>query len=106
MPETPERHEPKPTPLTEAQRRKDMPYGAQAEVAEELGVSESFVSYAMRDDVPTPRTPAGRESLRRVREALARKLELPMSVAFPSVTPDVTPDVKQEAAPKRMARAS
>lgn len=83
-------------PLTTADRKHQMPFGAQREVAAEQGVTEAYVSLTMNDLVQ-PRTEAGRKKLRRVQVALARKLGVTVDEAFPPT--------KEEAAPE-LARAS
>lgn len=60
-------------PLSIADRKHLMPYGAQLEVAREQGVAESYVSAVMNGSVQ-PKTEATRKKLRRVQVALARKL--------------------------------
>ena len=68
-------------PLTTAERKHLMPYGAQKEVATEEGATEAYVSLAMNDEVH-PKTEAGREKLRRVRVRIAGKLGITVDEAF------------------------
>lgn len=70
-------------PLTIAERKHRMPFGAQREVATEEGVDEAYVSKAMNDEVH-PKTPEARQKLRRVQVALARKLKVRVEDVFPS----------------------
>lgn len=72
-------------PLSIADRKHLMPHGAQAQVATEEGVAESYVSAVMNGDV-RPKTPASREKLARVQAALARKLDRPTEDVFPEST--------------------
>lgn len=74
-------------PLTIAERKHRMPYGAQLEVARQEGVAESYVSAVMNGDV-RPKTEPTRKKLRRVQVALARKLGVTVDEAFP---PDDAP---------------
>lgn len=69
-------------PLTIADRKHLMPFGAQVQVATEEGVAQSYVSAVMNDEV-FPKTDATREKLARVQAALARKLERPVEEVFP-----------------------
>jgi hypothetical protein len=69
-------------PLSIAERKHRMPYGAQVAVATELEVAESYVSAVMNGEV-RPKTDVTREKLSRVQIALAHKLELPVEEAFP-----------------------
>lgn len=70
-------------PLTIAERKYLMPFGAQIEVARAESVSESYVSAVMSDSVE-PKTPPTRKKLRRVQVALARKLGRPVEDVFPA----------------------
>lgn len=72
-------------PLTIAERKHQMPFGAQLEVAKAEGVSPSYISAVMSDEV-FPKTPATRKKLRRIQVALARKLGKPVDEAFPQPT--------------------
>lgn len=85
-------------PLTIADRKHQMPYGAQREVASEQKCTEAYVSLVMSDDV-RPRTEVARKKLRRVRVALARKLGRPVDDVFPPETPgrSDTPQLAQTA---------
>jgi hypothetical protein len=69
-------------PLTIAERKHLMPYGAQHQVAIEEEVSESYVSAVMSDEV-RPKTSTTRKKLRRVQVAIARKLGRTVDDAFP-----------------------
>jgi transcriptional regulator with XRE-family HTH domain len=82
-------------PLTTAERKERMPFGAQRQVATALGVDRGYVSKVM-DGAVKPKTPLGMKKLRLVQTALARRLRLPVDEVFPT---------KEEAAPP-MARAS
>lgn len=86
-------------PLTTADRKHRMPYGAQKDVASEQGVTAAYVSLVMNDEV-RPKTEAGRKKLRRVQVAIARKLSVTVDEAFPPAIPQTN----QEAAP--LAHAS
>lgn len=69
-------------PLTIAERKHLMPFGAQREVAQAEGVTPSYVSAVMNDDVPAKTAPT-RKKLRRVQVALARKLGRTVDDVFP-----------------------
>ena len=69
-------------PLTIAERKHRMPFGAQLAVSHEQRVDPGYVSKVMSDDI-RPKTPAGRKKLRRVQVALARKLGVTVDEAFP-----------------------
>lgn len=69
-------------PLTIAERKHLMPYGAQVQVATEEDVAESYVSAVMNDEVH-PKTDATRDKLARVQAALARKLDRSVDDVFP-----------------------
>lgn len=69
-------------PLTVAERKHLMPFGAQREVAAEQAVDAGYVSRVMNDEVH-PKTPPARKKLRRVQVALARKLGRPVDDVFP-----------------------
>lgn len=69
-------------PLTIAERKHLMPFGAQREVAAEQSVDAGYVSRVMNDEVH-PKTPLARKKLRRVQVALARKLGVTVDEAFP-----------------------
>lgn len=77
-------------PLTTAERKHLMPYGAQKEVATEQGATEAYVSLAMNGEV-RPKTEAGRQKLRRIQEALAAKLGVPVAEAFPETIQEAAP---------------
>ncbi len=70
-------------PLTIAERKYRMPYGAQLEVAREEGVAPSYVSAVMNGEV-RPKTDPTRQKLQRVQAALAGKLGVSVEEAFPS----------------------
>lgn len=72
-------------PLSIADRKHLMPFGAQVQVATEEGVAQSYVSAVMNDEV-FPKTEATREKLARVQAALARKLGRPVKDVFPETT--------------------
>ena len=69
-------------PLSIADRKHLMPFGAQKEVAAEQKVDAAYVSRVMNDEV-FPKTPAGKKQLRRVQVAVARKLGRPVDEVFP-----------------------
>lgn len=70
-------------PLTRFERKERLPYGAQAEIAKELGegFGEAFVSRVMNDKVDG----LDAEKVRRCRIAIARRLRprAPLAEAFP-----------------------
>jgi hypothetical protein len=68
--------------LTIAERKHLMPYGAQKEIAIDEGVDEGYVSRVMNDDV-RPKTLRGKQKLRRIQVAIARKLRVRVEEAFP-----------------------
>lgn len=74
-------------PLTIAERKHLMPFGAQREVAEEQQVDAAYVSKVMAGEV-IPKTAASRKKLRRVQVALARKLGRRVDEVFGA---DITP---------------
>lgn len=82
-------------PLTIAERKHLMPFGAQLAVATAEGVSKSYVSAVMNDDVLAKTEPA-RKKLHKVRVALSRKLGRKVDEVFPSEAVETAP----------MARAS
>lgn len=69
-------------PLTTADRKDRLPFGAQRAVALELQVDPAYVSKVM-DDAVRPKTPRGKKQLRTVQVALSRKLRLPVDEVFP-----------------------
>lgn len=69
-------------PLSIAERKHLMPFGAQREVSAEQRVDPGYVSRVMNDDV-RPKTPPARKKLRRVQVALARKLGRTVDDVFP-----------------------
>lgn len=69
-------------PLSIAERKHQMPFRAQAQVADAEGVAESYVSAVMNGTVH-PKTDETRKKLRRVQVALARKLGVTVDEAFP-----------------------
>lgn len=69
-----------------------MPHGAQKEVAHEEGVSVSYVSLVMADEVRA-KTEAGRKRRRRIQVAIARKLGMRVDDVFPAEQPNREPAV-------------
>jgi hypothetical protein len=69
-------------PLTIAERKHLMPFGAQREVAAAEGVDAGYVTRVMNDEV-FPKTAPSKKKLRRVQVALARKLGRTVDDAFP-----------------------
>lgn len=84
-------------PLTIAQRKQRLRdlFGAQRDIAADQGVSKSYVSQAVSEEL-RPKTPRAQEKLRQVQAAIADKLGEKVE--------DVFPQMQQEAAPA--ARAS
>jgi transcriptional regulator with XRE-family HTH domain len=76
-------------PLSIADRKHLMPFGAQQEVAAEQSVAESYVSAVMNGAVH-PKTAATKKKLRRVQVALARKLGVTVDEAFPPTAAQAT----------------
>lgn len=72
-------------PLSIAERKHRMPFGAQREVAAEQAVDAAYVSRVMNEEIHA-KTPASRKKLRRVQVALARKLGVTVDEAFPPQT--------------------
>lgn len=70
-------------PLTRFERKERLPYGAQAEIAKELGegFGPAFVSRVMNDKVDG----LDPEKVRRCRVAIARRMKprVPVAEAFP-----------------------
>ena len=60
-------------------RKERLPFGAQAEIAEKLGVDESYVSRVMNDKAQ--HLPA--RTVRNIQVAIARKIGLAVAEAFP-----------------------
>jgi hypothetical protein len=60
-------------PLSIAERKHQMPFGAQRAVSAEQRVDPAYVSKVMNDEIH-PKTPTAQKKLRRVQVALARKL--------------------------------
>lgn len=77
-------------PLTIADRKHQMPYGAQKEVATDESVTETYVSLVMGDAV-NPKTAEGRKKLRRVQVAIARKLGRRVDDVFPQTNQETAP---------------
>jgi transcriptional regulator with XRE-family HTH domain len=77
-------------PLTIAERLHQMPHGAQAEVVRELGLSRTYVSAVMNDEV-RPKTEPTRLKLRETQEALAAKLGRPVDEVFPEANQEAAP---------------
>jgi len=69
-------------PLTIAERKHQMPRGAQRDVVKETGFSDTYISAVVCGEV-RPKTPAARARLRKAQVALARKLRMPVDEAFP-----------------------
>jgi transcriptional regulator with XRE-family HTH domain len=72
-------------PLSIAERKHLMPYGAQKEIAADLGIDNSYVSRVLSGDIQ-PKTAAGRQQLHRIQLAIAEKLERPIEDVFPETT--------------------
>jgi hypothetical protein len=85
-------------PLTVAERKHLMPYGARKDVASELQVDGTYVSRVMNGEV-IPKTELGRKKLRRVQVALARKLGRTADEVFP-------PEIAHTTEPAALAVAS
>jgi len=64
--------------LSKYERKEKLPYGAQAEIAEELDLSEATVSMIQNDKL-VGLTP---ETIAKVREAIAARIGLPVSEVF------------------------
>ena len=60
-------------------RKERLPHGAQHEIALKLGVGDWVVSRVMNDKTDS----LGKETVRRVRVAIARKLRQPVTEVFP-----------------------
>lgn len=73
-------------PLSPAERKHRMPYGAVREIAKQLGVSEQLVSMVLADE-SRAKTEEGRKRRRRIQVAIARKLGMRVDDVFP---PDIT----------------
>lgn len=73
-------------PLTVAERKHLMPYGAQKEVAQDEEVPEPYVSLVMNDALH-PKTEVAKQKLRRVQVAIARKLRMRVDEVFPPEQP-------------------
>jgi transcriptional regulator with XRE-family HTH domain len=84
-------------PLTTAERKHRMPFGAQKEIAAALEVTPAYVSRVLSDDI-RPRTPTGQKQLRRIRVAIARRLGMPVDEVFPPPAPDATQEAPPAAA--------
>ena len=69
-------------PLSIAERKHRLPFGAQREVSTEQRVDPGYVSKIM-DGAIRPKTEPGRKKLRRIQVALARKLGVTVDEAFP-----------------------
>ena len=83
-------------PLTPAERRYLLPRGSQKEIAEEAGFKRSYIS-AVIDNAVRAKTDPAKRRRHLARVAVARRLGLPVALAFP--------EMEQEAA-SRVARAS
>lgn len=77
-------------PLTTAERKHRMPFGAQREVSAEQRVDPGYVSKVMNDEI-RPKTLASRKKLRRVQVALSRKLGMRVDEVFPISEQEATP---------------
>lgn len=80
-------------PLSIAERKHQMPFGALREVSAEQRVDPGYVTRVMNGEI-TAKTPPSRKKLRRVRVALARKLGKPVDEVFPPeprAVPGATP---------------
>lgn len=69
-------------PLSIAERKYRMPFGAQLAVATECGVSKQYVSAVMNGDM-RPKGADAQKRVRRVQVAIARKLGVTVDEAFP-----------------------
>lgn len=71
--------------LSKYERKERLGYGAQKEIAQELGrgFSEATVSRVMNEKDGSTVTP---EKARRVRVAIARRLRMPVDEAFPAAS--------------------
>ncbi len=87
-------------PLSIAERKHLMPFGAQRAVSTEQRVDPGYVSRVMNDEV-FPKTATSRKKLRRVQVAVAKKLGRTVDDVFP---PAELAQTNQEAAP--LAHAS
>jgi hypothetical protein len=67
-------------PLSIAERLHQLPRGAQAAVAEKCAKSTTTVSAIMRGVYPRPESEGGKQSVRRVQEALAARFVPPLPV--------------------------
>lgn len=76
-------------PLSVAERKERMPFGAQKAVSTEQRVDPGYVSKVM-DDAIRAKTEPGRKKLRRVQVALARKLGVTVDEAFPPASAQAT----------------
>ena len=71
-------------PLSIAERKHLMPFGAQREVSADQRVDPGYVTRVMNDEIH-PKTLVSRKKLRRVQVALARKLGRTVDDVFPQV---------------------
>lgn len=69
-------------PLTVAERKHRLPYGAMKAVAEAVKKDRSYVAKVVAGEV-FPKTQKGRDTLREVQVAVARRLRVPVAIAFP-----------------------
>ena len=79
-------------PLSIAERKHLMPFGAQREVSTEQRVDPGYVTRVMNGEL-FPKMPASRKKLRRVQVALARKLGRTVDEVFP---PEITASHERE----------
>lgn len=77
-------------PLTIAERKHRLPFGAQREVSREQSVDPGYVSKVM-DGAIRPKTEPAKKKLRRVQVAIARKLGVTVDEAFPQEEKQETP---------------
>jgi transcriptional regulator with XRE-family HTH domain len=72
-------------PLSKYERKELLPYGAQSEIADELGLSEATVSLIMNDKTAS----ITRETIERVRAAIARRIGRPVSELWDDLPAEV-----------------
>lgn len=85
-------------PLSTMELRELMPHGGVREVAREIAIAESSVSAVFRNKA-RPKTPEGEATVRRIQEALARKVHRPWHDVFPLTSTPVS--ARTEATPHR-----
>lgn len=69
-------------PLSVAERKYRMPFGAQKAISRELQVSAGWICKVM-DGAVRAKTPSGRKTVRAIQVAIARKLGVRVDEAFP-----------------------